>query len=171
MATVTYAAGDLLDLAVSADCIVQQCNCVSKTAKGLSAAIAQRYPYAAVYARRGVNRSAPGTVVFAEPESKDDGPVVACLMAQVAIGKPGAYSSMYRVPASTDTADARLEYLRKCLETLREQAVGRRWKRIAFPHGIGCGLAGGKWADYLLEIQAFASRLDAGTVVQVVEKK
>ena len=168
MPALTHVTGDLLALTPPVDVILQQCNCVSRTAKGLSEAIARRYPYADVYRARNGQRSTPGTVHYAHPSGGAVGPVVGCLMAQVSLGRPGAWAAQYGVDAASDTAARRLEYFAACLQDVAEQARVNGWASIAVPHGIGCGLAGGRWADDEAALTAFAERLPQGVTVSVV---
>lgn len=165
----THTRGDLLSPTLQADCIVQQCNCLTSASKSLSLSIALRYTYAAVYEQRKGARSTPGTVVFAEPPLPLDGPVVACLMGQIAPGKPGVWASRYRIDRNLDTPVARLAYFEAALALLRDKIVERGWTKVAFPFGIGCGLAGGKWDDYVHILNGWASTLPIEVEVVVVQ--
>lgn len=53
-----------------------------------------------------------------------------------------------------DSAQQRLQYFRSCLQQLEQDLPADA--RIAFPYKIGCGLAGGNWDLYLVELQQFA---------------
>ena len=166
---------DLLE--VTADCIVQQCNCVTLNAQGLAASIASKYDYADLYGKRtGRNAScatpatqdAPGTCVLAKPPPDVPGPVVACLMGQVAPGKPSSSARKYGVPPGTDNIQCRLKYFRSALDELAEACQKEHWKLVAFPFRIGCGLAGGPWADYLAMLQAFSDVVSAHGVSVII---
>ena len=122
---------DLLDS--DAQVIAQQCNCVSKSAKGLSAAIIKKFPHANFYTSR-TKPSTPGTIKMAGSKKKKQRLVLA-MFAQYFPGKP----------QNEDTYEARKEWFQMCLNRI---AKIKGLKSIAFPHGIGCGLAGGKWGDY-----------------------
>lgn len=97
--------GDLLFW--NGDCIVQQCNCVTVTAKGLSDAIEKRYVYANVYSNRahGIRKKNKlGDVVYCKPIDKSSNdPVVVCLMTQAAPGKPGLWCRNYGIDPQCDT--------------------------------------------------------------------
>ena len=165
-----YVEGDLLECHAThgAQVILQQTNCVTVNAHGLSEAIARRFPYANVYAARGAvalgrNRAArydrPGAVVCCVltlfPTATEAGtqqlagPIVACLMAQRLPGRStGRHAAAYDVDPATDTAPARVRFFRVCLVRLAELVRRERWTCIAIPFQIGCGLAGGDWSKY-----------------------
>lgn len=149
---------------MNADCIVQQCNCVTLNAQGLAASIASEYSYADLYGRRtGKNsfcatpatQDAPGTCILAKPPAGVTGPVVACLMGQVAPGKPSSSARKYGVPPGTDNIQCRLNYFQSALTELAGSCQKEQWKLVAFPFRIGCALAGGSWPDYLAMLQGF----------------
>lgn len=110
--------------------IAQQCNCVGKSARGLSAQIAARYPEADVYKMRSTP-STPGTIQVC-------GRVI-CMFSQYGMGRPGAYGQ--RLP---DTYQLRLQWFKQCLEHI----AALNPASVAIPYGIGCGLAGGNWSEY-----------------------
>jgi hypothetical protein len=138
--------------------ICQQCNCVTVKPHGLSKYIADRFPYANVYASRparSANTAAvpdePGTVVEmgyeledgAEEAPADRTPTVLCMMGQWLPGKPGVYSRCYP-RTHTDTPADRESWFRDCLDIIDAEGYGT----VAVPFRIGCGLAGGNWARY-----------------------
>jgi O-acetyl-ADP-ribose deacetylase (regulator of RNase III) len=167
--------GDLLTW--KGDCIVQQCNCLAVRPHGLSALIAKAKPYADVYSKRtqagGQNladsktRSVPGTVdLFSPPTSTPDQPVVACLYGQWDMGRPLKYKRSNRPEhvdekkeSKPDTGSQREKWFQAGLQQLATKVQEHGWKSIAFPHGIGCGLAGGKWSVYEIAIKEFATGL------------
>lgn len=162
---IVHVEGDLLEAKV--DVIVQQCNTKTRKAHGLSASIAKRYPYADVYRMRSGKTSNTadvttkiGSVVMCRPrtERNETGPVVACLMAQLAPGKPGAYSSIYCIDTADDSKQKRIAYFQSALDELASlvRDSDGAIKTVAFPYGIGCGLAGGDWKVYSTMIEAFA---------------
>ena len=167
-------------LSCGADMIVQQCNTVTRRSHGLSASIAERFPYADVYARRSGRRAntadrpeRPGTAVLCRPTSAEQsGPIVACLMAQLAPGKPGDWCAQYKIEAEDDSAEKRIEYFERALFDLEEQIreSAGAVKSVAFPHGIGCGLAGGDWLRYEAMIERFARSLP-GVEVKICKLK
>lgn len=133
--------GDLLDQPN----IVQQVNCQSRSARGLSAAVARRYPWANLYAQR-VRPTEPGTVVR---QDGGRGVRVYHLAAQWCPGRPGAHAARYS-KLHQDTAGNRARWFRQCLQSLAEDDATDAYD---FPHGIGCGLAGGDWSAYERMIQ------------------
>lgn len=99
--------GDLLES--DADAILQQCNCVTSHAKGLSASIAKKFPHADFYSGRTAP-SVPGTIQLAEGSR----PVIA-LYAQYYPGK-----SRWE----NDTAEKRLAWFCQCLNQVGEVTIG-----------------------------------------------
>jgi hypothetical protein len=105
----------------------------------------------------------------------EKGPIVACLMAQIAPGKPGAWCKPYGIDPLLDDAASRLRYFKSALDALVTKITelgssngaggegggggGQGIKTVAFPCLIGCGLAGGSWSDYQAAIDEFAQRL------------
>jgi hypothetical protein len=133
--------------------IVQQCNCVTVKAHGLSFDIASKFPYADIYAKRSKSspnfstmesRGIPGTCIISKPMSTI-GPIVASLMGQITPGKPGQWCKVYNVDPNLDDAKHRLEYFKSAMEEL-----------LTFR--IGCGLASGNWPTYFKVIQNFDAK-------------
>jgi O-acetyl-ADP-ribose deacetylase (regulator of RNase III) len=143
-------------LTCGADVIVHQCNCVTRRALGLAASVFAAYPAADTYGAPRV----PGTmVVVGVTSDKPDCPRYVCnLYAQRMPGR-----------AAFETRAMRLAWFRSALDALlawtREHAV----EVVAFPRGIGCGLAGGSWDAYEAEIACFARRFVGAT--WIVAKK
>jgi len=144
-------AGDLLDFQ---GVIVQQCNCLTLKSLGLAKAIDQRFgvnPYAGRVGRSSnaadaATSSLPGTIRLLETAS---GATVACLFAQYAPGRAGGnsfYTRICRERGILEDAQQRCDWFQQCLELLAARLPDGT--RVAFPHGIGCGLAGGNWASY-----------------------
>lgn len=158
--------GDILY--ADADVIVQQCNCITKTALGLSESIKRILgvdPYGHRRLMKGKRNCAikedqgkPGTTVLYDRGASAKQPrYVACMMAQFSPGKPGK-------PVSTPSNDSymqRLGWFKACLENLTEliEVISSDPAikiKVAFPYLIGCGLAGGKWEDYIEIIEKWA---------------
>jgi len=140
-----FADGDLLEYAASHR-IAHQCNSTTKTAAGLAKAIFRRFPEADVYADGTVR--VPGEIIVR-------GPVIG-MVAQVTPGKPWK---------ANDLAAHRKQHFQACLD-----AIARTFGddlRIAFPFGIGCGMAGGDWTEYLGMISRFAEDNEGYEVVVV----
>ncbi len=106
-------------LETDAEYIVQQCSTSVNRCLGLSAAINKKFGVTFYKELR-----TPGTVVI-------KGKIIG-LMAQINGGKP-------KHPESQVTRE--LLFL-QCLDQLPKA------KSLAFPYGIGCGLAGGNWDHY-----------------------
>jgi O-acetyl-ADP-ribose deacetylase (regulator of RNase III) len=128
--------GNLLE--ASEKYIVHQCNCKTTTPKGLSEQIFKKFPYANVYHEART----PGTIKICG-NGKDKRFVVS-LFAQNGPGKP----------TSKETARQREKWFAKCLTELVNTIP--KDSTVAFPSGVGCGLAGGDWSHYLNMIEQFA---------------
>lgn len=148
MVIVAVIVGDLLQS--SEPIIAQQCNCVTVKSHGLSETIAARFPYADCYKmRRAKSRNTaavpatPGTIQALGPLKGDAGPLVVCMFAQWAPGKPGAFRKYYTSDYE-DTEKDRAWWFQLCLNEIIAGGI----TSIAMPYLIGCGLAGGEWAAY-----------------------
>lgn len=132
--------------------LVHQCNSITRKGKHLSAAVFEKYPHANIYARRsheGGKRDALGVPIIL-----GDGQQHRWVANFVAQRYPG--SSKY----SNDTPTQRLQWFQQCLrvfEVWLEQHP--EVVRVVFPHGIGCGAAGGDWTSYFNAIRVFATRV------------
>ena len=148
-----HAAGGVLDPTILArvDAIVQQSNCVGCDGRGLAAAIAEKLPYGDTYKDR---RPMPPARKFAVPEDRavpgsiavrrGDGPAVVSLFAQFEMGPAMKYRRVRPEPAGGDTKVNRLRWFKEGLAKLAAEG----FRRVAFPHEIGCALAGGTWSEY-----------------------
>lgn len=140
--------GNLLES--DATYIVHQTNCVTYNVAGLAANIFKKFPYADVYTNRkdvfsgSISSDKPGTIIVRGDGVKDR--YVVALMGQLLPGK---------AHQSDDTNDLRKIYFHEGLIKLFHRL--RDGESVVFPYGIGCGLAGGKWEDYLFMIRAFTS--------------
>lgn len=167
--------GDLT--AVEADFLVQQCNCLTVKAHGLSQALARKNPAWNLYAQRTPvctqnlatpeTRGHPGTTVLLDDK-------VVCLLAQWRPGRVGVkYWHAYPESDPPESAEMRLQWFQSCLDGLT-QAVANELERrtlsgattdptpgsglvVAFPWRIGCGLAGGDWSKYRAELERWAA--------------
>jgi len=134
--------GDLLTITLEhntmCNYICHQTNCTSTYAKGLAKHIFDKFPNANTYCPGFIRTlgciSIHGNVIN--------------MYAQLYPGKP----------RSRDNKTQRLNAFRQCLKQIAEiDELGS----IAFPHRIGCGLAGGNWAEYKALIDKFAESVDA----------
>jgi O-acetyl-ADP-ribose deacetylase (regulator of RNase III) len=149
-------------LTATEDYIVQQTCCTACRAHGLSEAIAAQFPHGNPYKiRKPVaprknfacleDRGKPGTCLIlgdGTPEKR----WVACLMGQVAMGKPGVYDSV----GLPDSREDRERYFQAALEDLASRIPEK--SSLAFPWKIGCGLAGGNWCVYQKILETWCSR-------------
>jgi len=66
--------------------IIQQCNCVSKSARGLSETLARRFPHGNAYTNR--DRDTPGSYrLLHPPPSQPDLPIIICIFGQYRLGR------------------------------------------------------------------------------------
>lgn len=88
-------------LDAKADVIVHQCNCLTIRPHEVSASTSDRFPFVDLYGKRtktsqnsatDKTRSTPRTCVFAKPTPEVSGPIIACLMGQIAPGKATKYN-------------------------------------------------------------------------------
>lgn len=153
--TLTHIDGDLLLSTETYLC--HQCNCVTKRAAHLSYAVFQAFPYSNVYAMRA-EHSKPGTIAILGDGG--DKRLVINMFGQV-------YPGYAKWPASqTDGLRARQTYFKRCLKSMEELKGD-----FAFPHGIGCGAAGGDWEKYLEMIQDFSEKIDGDVVIYKLKKE
>lgn len=139
---VTLLCGDLLTC--KRQYIVHQINCTHRgQAAGLAKHLFQAYPYADTYATRTLP-STPGTIILYPACSQEQGVINLC--AQYHKGKPNWRD---------DSAAQRQQWFQECLDAVAQQDS---IQEVAFPYGIGCGLAGGSWFDYLEMITRWAAR-------------
>jgi hypothetical protein len=144
--------------------LLQQTNCLTVTAHGLSAIIQDAFPYCTIYSQReplqGRNlaklncRPPPGTCqVF--PPVESPGPTIICLNAQWDFGSPGMKSNR----PQTYTLDSEMQrslWFRSALDHAANVIPAN--SSIAVPWKIGCGKAKGNWQSYLNMLLLWASR-------------
>lgn len=148
--------GSLLDC--NAQYIAHQTNCTSRGAAGLARALFKMHPYADTYCTRAQN-SEPGTIHIS-----GDGKSQRLVINMYAQYYPGAA----KISGNIDTAEARLCYFKSCLESISSI---EDIKCIAFPYGIGCGLAGGSWSTYYEILSEFANRAESADVKVLLIKQ
>jgi len=128
--------------------ICHQCNCVSRTGKGLSYDIFRLYPEADIY-REGLNRK-PGDVIIRNN-----------VINMIVQKHPSR-------PMGMDTLEARERAFLDCLITIQKLIPAN--SIISFPYNIGCGLGGGNWIHYRSMIYDFSSR-NPNMTVYIVRKQ
>jgi O-acetyl-ADP-ribose deacetylase (regulator of RNase III) len=125
--------------------IAHNCNCVTNSAAGLAKHIFTKYPYADVYRTRE-SVSQPGTI-----QVSGNGIENRYVINMFTQYYPGISKEQ---DSNLDGRVAREKYFHQCLLKV-SQLPGL--KSIAFPFGIGCGLAGGNWDYYLGTLNNFAN--------------
>ena len=151
------------------DAICQQNNCVGCDGRGLAEGIAKLLPYGCPYADRRpeppankfavlADRATPGSIQVRKAPAAVFGvarrPDVICMFAQFEMGGPDKYKRVKPMPPSDGRA-AREQWFGQCLREIGKLSPPP--KAIAFPHEIGCGLAGGEWPNYEAMLQEFAA--------------
>lgn len=143
--------GDILD--APEDAIMQQCNCVTISPKGLSKAIFDKWDYANDYRGRKIsNRPEGGTISIKRPTNEQDGKIIVNMFAQYYPSPPRFVN---------DSTVHRLRWFESCLKQIEDQLIKTNHNSIssiAFPYKIGCGLAGGDWKMYEVMMKNFATR-------------
>lgn len=155
--------GDILE--ATEEFILQQCNCLTVTGKGLSESLEKRFPHASVYSRRravnGKNlailedRAVPGTSLIFTGR-----PNIICLFGQWRPGKVGSSNwNTYPESAPAETKEQRLTWFISSLTQIGEYFTKyNRAATIAVPYKIGCGLTGGDWHLYEKALEQIESR-------------
>lgn len=145
-------------LEVETKYIAHQTNCVSKNAKGLAKAIFDKFPYANSYAGRE-SQDIPGKIkIF----GSDNDRFVINMMGQIFPGKPKFLN---------DCSKSREKFFHKCLIKI---AKIENLESIAFPSGIGCGLAGGNWNYYyntLVNFEKFVEKNNVKVYICEIKKE
>jgi O-acetyl-ADP-ribose deacetylase (regulator of RNase III) len=157
--------GDILK--VKSGYIAQQCNCTSIRGRGLSQAIAEKYPEFSPYKKRRPmdlvgkysniaileDRPYPGTVEIIGDENIS----IINIYGQYYPGKP---------TQSGDDELTRQRWFVEALNSLVEHFKdSSRKETIHFPYKIGCGLAGGDWQFYFETICEFSTKLPNTEVI------
>ena len=128
---VNFVNGDILN--ATEDYIVQQVNATGNRNMGLASSIAKKYPLSNIYSGKfKVEPRIPGTIIIRDK--------VINIVGQINPGKP----------SGNDSAINRITFFKNALNVIPKNLVS-----IAFPMGIGCGLAGGDWNVYLNLIKQF----------------
>lgn len=147
--------GDILES--NAEYIVQQCNCLTVRAHGLSQTLSRRFAHANLYSKRRAiyknknlavpeDRGTPGSGIILQGT-----PNIVCLFGQ---WRPGKCNSLYfsKYPETTPREDfiVREKWFKTALWSfgLYLRHIGVNKATVAMPYRIGCGLAGGNWETY-----------------------
>ncbi len=133
----TVVDGNLLD--AKEDYIVHQCNCRTTKPYGLSKSIFQRFPGSDVYTN---NTRKLGSIEFRDR--------IVAFYSQDTPGGPKGDGK--------DSKIGREVLFQKCLNILSRELEPT--DTVAFPYGIGCGLAKGDWKTYEKMISNFAEEYD-----------
>lgn len=159
---ITQLVGDLL--ASPEQYIAHQCNCVSQYSSGLARHLFDRFPYANTYAGR-TEPNQPGTIQVLGNGTNE----------RLVINLYAQYYPGYPVKGNWDSQEAREQYFSDCLNAIAGLKYGANFPKlesIAFPSGIGCGLAGGDWEHYSKMLEDFANAYkDVKVVLYQLEKK
>jgi O-acetyl-ADP-ribose deacetylase (regulator of RNase III) len=117
--------------------IVHQCNCTGNRSWGLAAKIFKKWKSANIYSGKNkVETRTPGEIIVREK--------IINLLGQI---HPGG-------PSDGDTSLEREKFFAEGLEKIAAlQPVS-----VAFPFGIGCGLAKGDWNNYMKMLEDFAQK-------------
>lgn len=155
---IEYKQGNILDSKNTF--IIQQCNCITLTAKGLAQQIEEKFPVVDVYRRRkhstlGTIKDTPGTFRLYENVSGTNDGVdsvhIVCLFGQYYPGQS---------KGSNDSYEKRIQWFKTALWSfgnhLKTKHLLNNKVCVAFPFRIGCGLAGGDWNVYENVIREFA---------------
>lgn len=151
--------------------IIQQLNCLCVKPHGLSESIAKKYPYANVYEKRQrldkrnlcipSDRGIPGNITVSGFK-EDKKPIVIGLYGQFDFGKPYFKSNRPKCEIK-ETREQREIWFQEALDNLLnwliENNLNKEDIKIGLPYLIGCGLAGGKWENYLKIIEKFTEKI------------
>lgn len=156
--------GDLLEADTKHIC--HQCNAVSREAACLAKAIFGRFPYADIYSARDPRPytpppyGMPGNIIVRG--NGEDQRFVINMIAQY-------YPGVSRYENALDGREARRRAFAECLVKIaRIPDLGS----LGFPWGIGCGLAGGNWDEYLETLTRFDERVEAEVrLYRLIERK
>jgi len=153
--TATVIEGDLLEFpSLFEDVLIcHQCNTTTVGARGIAKAIFAKWPDSNVYKLRKSQqtRDVMGSISVSPP--------VCNMFSQ---NKPGK-------PKGQETKEQRYLWLKSCLGEILTKTTQ---KLVAFPHQVGCGLAGGDWNVVKGILDDFASQMkNQSRVVVVVHKE
>ena len=131
--------------------ICHQCNSVTNRASHLAKIMFNVFPWANIYAERGEERhkpadnELPGNIII-----RGDGKTQRFVINMIGQYYPGMPKYLDSI---VDGIHARQSAFADCLEKIVKI---EGLKTISFPHGIGCGAAGGQWKIYRMMIENFS---------------
>lgn len=144
-----YEDGDLLTGPY--DIICHQTNCQGIMGAGLAKQIADRYPmveYRNIYYYNHAKHPMLGTILGTRlPDNK----VCINLYAQNRFGRKGRYTDY--------------QAFQQCLDRLVNELEDSANEIIAFPYGIGCGLAGGDWSVIEPMLEEFSNKVKNKVII------
>lgn len=152
------------------DYLVHQGNCLTVRSHGLAKVLFAAVPHDDVYARREPVRPGRNLAKRADrdrPGRAYIGDRIITLFGQWRPGQPGAsYWHVYpEAEPDAESSTTRLRWFREALADIAGQLGTVKRFRLAFPHGIGCGLAGGHWPSYRRALQRWVERHPNFTVI------
>ena len=160
---ITFCFGDLIKDAARYHYIVHQTNSQSNRAGGLAYHLFTAYPSTNNYAPTNTNVVGRAEILrIAELPNNETSVVNLC--AQFYPGGPSKDDESERRKAWFEDALRDMTIQINSMETYQEGLRSGEEKhrsktrvRVAFPTGIGCGLAGGYWPDYLAILERWAA--------------
>ena len=127
---------------------IHQTNCETTYAAGVAADLFKACPEADVYSsrpKRGHDHARFSSITVHKFSDRDQ--YLINLYGQLRPGRPSP---------GPDSAQARLKAFASGLDEITELPD---LKSVAFPCGIGCGMARGNWVEYLRLLEAFADKV------------
>lgn len=135
--------GDILDIDIQY--IAHQCNCCSQKTAGLARQIFDKFPWSDVTVLDTETRRLGN--IFIAGDGYDKRYVI------------DMFAQYYPGRSYPDGKDSENERKKNFLLCLKKISGIKNMKSIAFPNGIGCGLAGGDWDWYKYAINIFANEI------------
>lgn len=129
--------------------IVHQVNCKGVMGAGLAKQIRAKYPFVYYDYKKALDyeNATLGHIVVSHV-SGVNGKMIISMFAQDGYGRDRKYTNY--------------EAFKKCLDVLAKEANSystKTFSTIAFPYGIGCGLAGGSWSIIEKMIEEFSEKV------------
>lgn len=154
--------GNLVNKVKEGYYIAHQCNMCTGMVLGVARDIYTKYPRTNKRNGKRYNLDKFGTVEVVPVEFGNDGGVIN-MYAQFYPGM-GYEGNIVDFKGNSkenmDSTESREEAFKKCLEAIRPSIVDGTIKKLAFPLGIGCGLAKGNWKNYNQMIEDFSKTVN-----------